>query len=94
MEKILLFPFFVFNHRVLDDLLSDICVKGQNSITCHSFRAGIPSCLSMFPELASCDDIKGWGRWQSDCYEKYTRLKLPQRQKIFGKISAALEASR
>jgi hypothetical protein len=66
---------------------------GENAITCHSFRAGIPRCLSSFPDLATNDDIKGWGRWQSDCYERYTRMKLPQCMKIFSKISFALQAS-
>jgi hypothetical protein len=80
-------------NKVLADLLSDVCYKGENAITCHSFRAGVPSCLSSFPDLATNDDIKGWGRWQSDCYEGYTRMKLPQRMKIFSKISAALQAS-
>jgi hypothetical protein len=80
-------------NRVLGDLLSNICTKGENAITCDSFRAGIPSCLISFPDLATNDDIKGWGRWQSDCYKRYTRMKLPQLMKIFDKISAPLQAS-
>jgi len=74
-------------------LLSDICVQGESSITCHSFRAGIPSTLSLFPDLASSDLIKGWGRWASDCYLRYTRLKLPQKTNIFEKISWALKST-
>jgi hypothetical protein len=80
-------------NSVLGTLLEDMCAKGENSVTCHSFRAGIPSCLSAFPDLANSEDIKGWGRWQSDCYERYTRMKLPQRMRIFSKISTVLQAT-
>jgi len=81
----------LFN-SVLASLLSDICGSG-NVISCHSFRAGVPSTLSMFPELANSDDVKGWGRWKSDCYNRYTRLRLDQREKIFSKIADALRRS-
>jgi hypothetical protein len=77
-------------NRILTGLLSDVCKPGVDSITCHSFRAGIPSLLSTFPELATSDMIKGWGRWHSECYSRYTRLQLPQREKIFSSIASAL----
>jgi len=77
-------------NKILAELLSDVCIPGVDTVSCHSFRAGIPSTLSLFPELATSDMIKGWGRWQSDCYLRYTRLTLPQREKIFGHIAAAL----
>ena len=80
-------------NKVLADLLKDICAPGVNTISCHSFRAGIPSTLSMFPELASSDDIKGWGRWKSDCYTRYTRLQLTQRASIFSQIATALHST-
>ena len=73
-------------------LLSDICSPGENSISCHSFRAGIPTALSFFPDLVSSDDVKGWGHWSSDCYEKYSRLKHHQKQSIFEKIAAAIRS--
>jgi hypothetical protein len=78
-----------FNY-ILSELLSDMCQPGISKITCHSFRAGIPSTISLFPELATSDLIKGWGRWASDCYSRYTRLKLPQKHNIFQQISGAL----
>jgi len=77
-------------NRVLADLLDDICCPGVSTISCHSFRAGIPSTISTFPDLATSDLIKGWGRWKSDCYQSYTRLKLPQRANIFAQIAQAL----
>ena len=79
-------------NSILRELLQDICVEGESSITCHSFRAGIPSTISLFPELATSDLIKGWGRWASDCYLRYTRLKLPQKTNIFSQISTALRS--
>jgi hypothetical protein len=81
-------------NSVLAVLLKDICTPGISSISCHSFRAGIPSTLSMFPDLASSDLIKGWGRWKSECYTRYTRLQLPQRAGIFSHIAAALQSTR
>jgi len=79
-------------NRILANLLSDMCVPGVNTISCHSFRAGIPSTISLFPHLATSDLIKGWGRWASDCYTRYTRLKLSQRENIFSQISDALHS--
>jgi len=79
-------------NEILRSLFSDICDPSKNSISCHSFRAGVPSVLNKFPELASSDDIKGWGRWTSDCYQRYTRLKIEQKKKIFEKITWALTA--
>jgi hypothetical protein len=78
-------------NRALADLLSDNCLPGENTITCHSFRSGIPSTVSTFPELATSDLIKGWGRWKSECYTLYTRLQLSQRSNIFEQIAAALK---
>ncbi len=80
-------------NRTLASLLSDLCVDEKDSISCHSFRAGIPSILSMFPDMVTSDQIKGWGRWQSDCYQLFTRLSLMEKEQIFGKIKQALYAS-
>ena len=79
-------------NKTLSALLSDLFVAGKDTISCHSFRAGIPSTLKMYPDLISSDMVKGWGRWQSDCYQLYTRLSLIGKGKIFQKISLALRA--
>lgn len=79
-------------NKTLSELLSDMCETGKNTISCHSFRAGIPSTLSLFPELATSDLIKGWGRWRSDAYTRYTRLVLSQKQNIFSQIADALRS--
>jgi len=74
----------------LKEIFKDFCDYKVNSILCHSFRAGIPSQLARFPELMSSDDIKGWGRWTSDSYDRYTRLKIDQKKSIYDKIIAVL----
>jgi hypothetical protein len=75
---------------ILSNLLADLCLPGEDSISCHSFRSGIPSTLALFPDLANCEDIKGWGRWHSECFNRYTRLRHDQKKAIFEKIRAAL----
>ena len=80
-------------NAIFKSLLGDICDFERNSISCHSLRAGIPSALSRFPDLMSSDDVKGWGRWSSEAYQRYTRLKIDQKREIFMKISSALSQS-
>jgi len=62
----------------------------SNNYSCHSFRPAIPSCVAKLPDSKTKDEIKWWGRWDSDCYLKYTRLKLEQRQHIFEKVCSSL----
>jgi len=38
----------------------------------------------------SSDDVKNWGRWSSNTYERYQRLKSDEKMAIFAKIIAAL----
>jgi len=77
-------------NQALKTLMQDVCDFTVNSLSCHSFRAGVPSELERHPDMMSSDDIKGWGRWNSEAYEKYTRLKLDQKKKIFKKITDIL----
>lgn len=79
-----------FLNKLLKQLLADTLDGSADSITCHSFRAGIPSALARFPDLASAEDIKGWGRWDSNCYATYTRLKADKKRAIFCKIASAI----
>jgi hypothetical protein len=78
-------------NRILRQLLADVVDWSRHSISCHSFRAGVPSALSRHPDLMTSDDVKGWGRWSSDAYQRYTRLKVDQKKTIFEKIITALE---
>jgi len=58
----------------------------------HSFRAGIPATLARFPELVNNNHIQGWGRWGSNAYLVYTRLKTDQKRKIYEKIVQCLNS--
>jgi hypothetical protein len=77
-------------NKQLKVLLAGLIDPSRDAISCHSFRAGIASTLNRFPHLATSDDIKGWGRWDSDCYTRYARLNLEQKKTIFQKIAWAL----
>ncbi len=77
-------------NKILSISLSDLCAPGVNTIFCHSIRARISSKLSLLPDLVSSDMIKGWGSWHSECYIRYTKLQLPQRENIFSRIATAL----
>jgi len=69
-------------NKALKVLLCDIVDFNKDTISCHSFRAGLPSLISRHPDLMSSEDIKGWGRWSSEAYNRYTRLKIDQKRKI------------
>jgi hypothetical protein len=56
----------------------------------HSFRAAIPAAMANNPDMASEEDLKSWGRWSSDCFKLYTRLKLNKKRSIFNKITSIL----
>ena len=77
-------------NSVFSSLFADICDFKRDTISCHSLRAGIPSALAKFPDLLSSDDVKGWGRWCSEAYSRYTRLKVDQKREIFMRIITAL----
>jgi len=61
-----------------------------NNISGHSFRAAVPSLLAVNPSIANDDDIKKWGRWNSSCFNLYTKLSLERKRNIFNKIVDSL----
>lgn len=77
-------------NKVLRDLVVGLPKIRPGDISCHSFRAGLPSHLARFPELASSSEIKQWGRWKGDSFQLYTRGEGTQRRKIFSTITATL----
>lgn len=72
----------VFN-KTLGNLLDN---KLNGKFSGHSFRAGIPTSLAKYPDLANSSHIMGWGRWSSSAYLSYTKLKTDQKRCIFKKI--------
>jgi len=61
-----------------------------HNLSGHSFRAGIPAALSNCPDLANDNDVCIWGRWSSNGYKAYTKLKQNARRNIFNKILKAI----
>lgn len=79
-------------NKILKSLLKGVVDYSKDSISCHSFRAGMASTLNKFPHLATSEDIRGWGRWDSACYLKYARLNLDKKKAIFQRIAKALNS--
>lgn len=77
----------------IQDLLAPHIGHCSRNISCHSFRAAIPSALARFPEVANEADIKGWARWEGNDYTRYTRLRVEKRRSMFYKIMSVLEKS-
>jgi hypothetical protein len=94
-------PVFMFangkllSQRILNSLIRQLLVpifgKTALHLSGHSFRAGIASALASDPNIAMDKDIKCWGRWSSDSYLLYTRLKIQQKRALFEKIRLVLE---
>jgi len=75
---------------ILCSLLEPYIGHEAKNITGHSFRAAIPAVLARFPDLCKSHDIMGWGRWKSDAYLLYTRLKVDQKRCTFVTITSLL----
>ena len=75
---------------IVQGLLSAHIGEEAKHISAHSFRAGIPAALALFPDLCNASDIMGWGRWKSQAYLLYTRLKIEQKRYTFNSITAVL----
>jgi hypothetical protein len=74
----------------LKNLLGNVFGPAIANLSGHSFRAGIPAALYNRPDIASESDVMSWGRWSSESYKLYTRLKLSARKIIFNKIMCAI----
>jgi hypothetical protein len=74
-------------NAALKTLISPIFNFKEGSISCHSFRVALPSALAAPPSEISAEDIKNWGRWKSEAYHGYTRLKHQQKKELYKKIT-------
>jgi len=74
----------------LKTLLTPVFGIAIANLSGHSFRAGIPAALCNRPDIANEDDVKIWGRWSSEAYKAYTKLKMTARKIIFSKIMCAI----
>ncbi len=74
-------------NKTLQSLVSSLGILGPDEfISGHSFRCAIPSILAKNPEAITDFEIQAWGRWNSDAYKVYTKLKTEQKREIFRKI--------
>ena len=69
-------------NEILESLLTDF-TDSLHKITCHSFRAGLPSVIAANPDKSGVQDLKEWGRWHTDSYEKYTKQDREKRRVLF-----------
>ena len=62
----------------------------KNKFSGHSFRAGVPSSLADFPNIANDWHVMGWGRWRSKIFLKYQNRTKKQSKWVFDKIENCL----
>jgi len=79
-------------NEILRYLIEPIVKEKSVCFSSHSFRAAIPSILACNPDIASNADIMCWGRWDSDAYLRYTKLKRQQRENTFKKICSIIHS--
>jgi len=82
---------FLTNKKLKFFLSKRIGAKA-GSYTCQSFRGGLPSALASKPKLENDGTIKKWGRWNSDAFERYTRLNHIAKRVIFERFVSALDS--
>jgi hypothetical protein len=78
-------------NEIIHNCLVPVFGPGGREYSGHSFRAGLPSALAACRELSSEKDIKKWGRWKSNAFERYTRLNHKAKRGIFEQFKKALE---
>jgi hypothetical protein len=78
-------------NTTLYELLLPVIGETAKLITGHSFRAALASALATRPDIASSEEVQAWGRWSSNSFLLYTRLKLNQKRIIFNKIVSVLK---
>jgi hypothetical protein len=79
---------------ILENLLEPHLGKDAKLYSCKSFRAALPSALAAFPNLGNKLAIKRWGRWNSEAFERYTRLNHNAKKEIFAHFSEAISKNR
>jgi hypothetical protein len=79
----------MFN-SLIKDLFSDMLDPNVSMLSMHSFRAGIPSAISAYPDREYVSEIKEWGNWKGDSYLSYTRLPQSKKKRLFSKVCTVL----
>ena len=76
-------------NTTLKMLLADLCTLGGNTISCHSFRAAIPTALAPCSPNPTSDTMC-WGRWSSGSYRRYVRPNTAVKKDIFDRIKISM----
>jgi len=71
----------------LNCMLADITEGKTVKYTCHSFRAGIPSLISNYPDKNYVNDILEWGEWNSPTWKIYAKSSHNRKKFLFNKVS-------
>jgi len=71
-------------NSILENLLHEFSNEKQK-LSCHSFRAAIPSVIASHPDKMSTSEIKEWGKWRSESYKKYTKQDREKDRVMFYK---------
>ena len=71
-------------NSILAKLLADFTDENSR-ISCHSFRAAIPSAISSQPNKSTVAELKEWGKWHSDSFKRYTKREKEKRRVLFYK---------
>ena len=77
-------------NEILRYFLSKKIGKAASFSSCQSFRGALPSALAANAELSHEPTIKKWGRWESNAFERYTRLNHIAKRALFEKFEKAL----
>ena len=76
-------------NKIIGSLLRQFTDE-KNTLSCHSFRAAIPSAIASHPNKVTVAEVKEWGNWHSDSYKKYTRQERDKDREIFYKTIGLL----
>ena len=71
-------------NEILEKILSDFTDE-FHKISCHSFRAGMPSVIASYPDKSAVADLMEWGNWHSDSFERYTKHEREKKKTLFYK---------
>jgi hypothetical protein len=77
-------------NKLMKELFTDILDPNVSVLSMHSFRAGIPSAISAFPDRDYVSEVKEWGNWKGDSYLSYTRLPQSKKKCLFNKVCTVL----
>jgi len=69
----------------VNSILSGIFQSNKYTVSCKSFRCGIPTSLGNCSDIANDQHIKAWGRWNSNLILRYEHFDLYLKEWILKK---------